>query len=117
MKDIKDNALWVILVPKYKHNSDTDWSTEEEWSVEYHQVWDAKIRKITQGLTIGKTTKGQWVSPNGELFFDCMIPVKITCTENEIKEIVNITLAHYSEEAIMYYKISDHVRIVNNLTE
>jgi len=30
----------------------------------FHQTWDAKVRKISGGLTIMKPAKGNWVSPH-----------------------------------------------------
>jgi hypothetical protein len=55
--------------------------------------------------------KGQWVSPDDELFVERMIPVRIACTRKEIDTIADITAAFYGQEAVMYYCISSEVCI------
>jgi len=69
------------------------------------------VRAITKGLTILKPVKGEWVSPVGELFAERMIPVRICCTEEEIEKVADMTAAYYGQIAILYYKISDFVKI------
>jgi hypothetical protein len=98
--------LWEILVP-CQRNDGTPIRTR------HHRVWDEQIRRITGGLTILRPAIGQWVSPDGELFHDRMIPVRIACTPNQLDEIIRRTLNHYpDQEAVMVYKISEDVRIV-----
>jgi hypothetical protein len=38
-----------------------------------------------------------------------MIPVRIIATRPQIDEIINFTLQHYSQEAVLCYRISDEV--------
>jgi hypothetical protein len=96
--------LWEILVPKQTN-------TGEEIPVEFHHVWDESVREISGGLTILKTAKGHWVNPDGELFVEPMIPVRIVCSKKQMKQIVDLTAAHYEQEAIMFYRISKKVKI------
>ena len=85
---------WEILVP-YKMGRKTV-------QVPYHQEWDEKVRQITGGLTIHKVAKGQWVSPStGKLHKELMIPVRIACSEEQIRQIAAITIEHYKQEAVM----------------
>ena len=77
----------------------------------YHRVWDSKVRAITGGLTILPPNKGQWVSPSGALFIERMIPVRIACSESQIKKIMDMTASYYKQKAVMVYKISEHVII------
>jgi hypothetical protein len=79
--------------------------------IPYHQLWDEKIKKITGGLTIHKSSKGYWKSPEGDLFIEKMIPVRIMCTTKQIFKISDITAEHYKQKAVMFYKISDEVMI------
>lgn len=79
----------------------------------HHRVWDERVRRVAGGLTIFKPARGQWVAPSGELFNERMIPVRIACTEAELTRIVEITLKHYDQLAVMVYKVSDDVRIVH----
>lgn len=56
-------------------------------------------------------SKGQWVSPSGEIFAERMIPVRIAADVAKIKQIADMTAAFYEQEAVMYYKVSDEVTI------
>lgn len=95
--------LYEILVPtvhndgKYIHSS-------------FHREWDSRVRKITGGLTVLQMpAKGQWVSTNGELFIERMIPVRIMATPEKMSDIVIMTATYYNQQAVMYYRISDEV--------
>ncbi len=89
--------LWEILVPvSYKG---------KELSVEFHQVWDAKVKAITGGLTIMKPTKkGYWKEHEEK-----MIPVRIAATREQMDEIGQMTKHYYSQESVMVYRISNEV--------
>lgn len=79
----------------------------------FHRVWDGKVRGISNGLTILSPAKGQWISPDGILFTERMIPVRIACTLSQIDEIAKLTAKYYNQDAVMYYRISDLVVIKN----
>lgn len=96
--------LWEILVPTIR-------SSGIPIRTRFHRVWDAKVRKISGGLTILTPVKGQWVSPIGQLFAERMIPVRISCTRDQINQIIDMTLKYYEQQAIFCYKISDEVII------
>jgi len=98
MKD----ELWEILVPA-SNNKDL------KFTFEHHKEWDAFVKKISGGVTIMKTAKGQWVSPDGKLYIDKVIPCRIICSEEEINKIVDFTLDHYKQEAVLAYRISKRV--------
>jgi hypothetical protein len=78
-----------------------------------HRVWDERVRSITGGLTIMPPVHGQWVSPDAELIFERMIPVRIACTREQIDEIAKMTAKFYEQLAIMFYCISNEVYIVD----
>lgn len=40
-----------------------------------------------------------------------MIPVRIACSREEIDKIIDITIKHYNQLAVMAYKVSDEVII------
>jgi len=101
-KKIMKTELWEILVPA-SNNKDL------KFTYEHHKEWDAFVKKATGGVTITKTAKGEWVSPTGKLYVDRMIPCRIMCTREQMLEIVDFTIDHYSQEAVMAYKISDDV--------
>jgi len=97
--------MWEVLVPTIHYESNNPIKTK------FHRIWDAKVRKITGGLTIMPVAKGQWISPVGRLFVERMFPARIMCNDNKIQEILKMTKEHYNQEAVMYYKISDVVKI------
>lgn len=98
-------TLWEILVPAHDNEQGT-------FSLKHHKRWDSYVRKLCGGVTILKSAKGQWISPNEELFHDKMIPVRILCEEDVIEEIIQFTLEHYEQKAVMAYEISARVKII-----
>lgn len=99
-KIMENKGMWEILVPT-KSNEGKPYRTR------FHKVWDAKVRAITNGLTILTPAKGQWISNDGDLYSERMIPVRIICTREEIEKIIDITMIYYNQLAILAYKISD----------
>jgi len=93
-------SMWEILVPTIKNDG-------EPFETQYHKIWDECVRKITNGLTIFSPAKGQWISPAGDLFFEKMIPTRILATREEIEKIVDMTLEHYNQKAVLAYKLGD----------
>lgn len=71
------------------------------------------MRNITGGLTIFHPVKGQWIAKCGTLFNERMIPVRIACDEQEMEDIANLTMKYYDQLAVMYYRVSDDVRIIH----
>lgn len=101
--------LWEILVPtKMERNGQL-----KPIKKRYHKVWDSKVRSISGGMTILTPTKGQWISPDGHLFEERMIPVRIVVhSKNEIEKIAEMTKTYYNQEAILVYKLSNDVLFV-----
>jgi len=125
-------CMWEILVPTEKRvktsrpnpahfnpmgdgptyeSALTKWSIQNSYSTRYHRVWDAEVRRITGGLTILTPAKGQWVSPDGELFSERMIPVRIVAARAEIDRIIDFTLEYYDQLAVLCAKVSEEVII------
>jgi hypothetical protein len=101
--------LWEVLVPA-SNNKDL------RFVYEHHKEWDAYVKKLTGGVTIMKVAKGEWVSPTGKLYVDRMIPCRIVCTEEQISDIIDFTIEHYKQEAVLAYRISTNV-ILRHKTE
>lgn len=94
-------ALWQIMVP-------CNYNTGKPVRTRHHKEWDKMVRKITGGLTILNPSRGQWVDPSdGSLYEDRVIPVNIIATSTEMDQIADITLRHYRQLAVMYFKLSD----------
>jgi len=100
-----EKYLWQIFVPFHDNNG-------RKYHITHHHEWDDHVRSIAGGLTIFKTSKGQWISDDEKLFVDRMIPVLIACTEPEIDNIIQFTMTHYDQLAIMCFKVSDCVKLV-----
>lgn len=100
-----NDSIWEILVPTMMNDNPV--------RTKHHKEWDKLVKKITGGLTITPPGKGYWVDPNGETVTERVIPVRIKCSENAMNEIADITARHYNQDAVMFYKISDDVRIIN----
>lgn len=98
--------LWEILVP-------CQWNNGHPVRTRHHKVWDARIRAISGGLTILSPAKGQWLSPDKELYQERMIPVRVACTHRQIELIMDITAQHYKQLAVMAYVVSETVMIKN----
>lgn len=99
-----DRRLWEILVPRCSNKG-------VEYPVDYHRQWDEKVRAIAGGITILKPAKGQWINPQGILSSEEMIPVRILCDESGIDKIIELTLEHYDQEAVLAYEISRNVKL------
>lgn len=100
-----DQKLWEILVPTVRNDG-------RPFRLRYHRVWDERVKTIAGGLTVVTPVRGTWVSPTSEVFKERMIPVRIMCTRDEIMEIARMSKIYYEQEAIMVYKVSDEVFIV-----
>lgn len=100
--------LYCLLVPTTRNKP---LGKNPYYTTRYHRVWDSKVRKITGGLTILVPSRGQWISPNGDLYEEKMIPVQLMCTKEQIEEIADMTAKYYQQLAIFYYKVSDEVVI------
>lgn len=98
-------SLYEILVPTIYGD------TKKPIRTAHHKNWDKEIIKLTGGLTILKPGKGTWVY-NNETYKERVIPVRIRCDKKNLDKIVQFTLAHYRQIAVMYYKITDECYIV-----
>ena len=96
--------MWIILVPHSDNKGN-------KFPIQHHWDWDTFVKSLTGGLTIHRVAKGEWISPDGNRFEDKMIPVHISCTEEEIEKIIRFTIKHYNQEAVTAYAISDYVII------
>ena len=94
--------LWEILVSASNKK-------DKKFTYNHHKEWDAFVKKTTGGVTIMKTAKGQWVSPTGKIYIDRIIPCRIVCTEEQISEIIDFTIEHYNQEAVLAYRVSTNV--------
>jgi len=113
---VHESNLTPLVASKYAASSakDARGCYPAPCSTRIHRVWDAKVRAITGGLTVLKPAKGYWVDPVSKtLFHDRTIPVRIACTRAQVNAIIKLTIAHYNQLAVMAYKLSDEVLIVN----
>lgn len=76
----------------------------------HHQEWDKYVRKFTGGLTVYQPAVGQWVHKD-QVYHERMIPVRIACTENQLRLIARFTMRHYKQLAVFAYVVSEKVFI------
>jgi len=76
----------------------------------HHKKWDQVIQGISGGLTILAPSKGRWTFDSKE-FHEKILPVRILCEEADIEKIIEFTISHYRQHAVMYYVISDQAHI------
>lgn len=102
--------LWEVLVPTVK-NPNAKSKKKRYYRTRYHKIWDAKVIAIAGGQSILTKIKGKWMSSKHEMFDEEMIPVRIACTRDQIRQIIRLVSQHYSQKAVMCYKISEEVII------
>lgn len=100
------SKMFEILVPTIRNDG-------KPFRTRYHRVWDKKVREISGGLTIFQPVKGQWISNEGQLFTERMIPVRIICDDIQIMEIIKFTMAYYDQLAILAYEVSSNVLLIH----
>lgn len=105
-----DIALYEIMVP-------CQWNNGKPVRTRHHKEWDKVVRKLTGGLTLYKPAIGQWVDKKTDILYnERVIPVRIACTENQIKQIATFTLVHYKQIQVMVYVVSEKVLFFKNDT-
>jgi len=81
-----------------------------DFSLGHHKEWDRKVRAIANGLTIYKPARGTWLSPvTMQYHEEYMIPVKIIATKEQMEQILDITVEHYKQEAVIAFKLSEDI--------
>ena len=114
-------VLYEILVPTIYGD------TLKPIRTRHHKEWDKYIQSITGGLTILSSARCKWTHEGVE-YPEKVIPVRVMVEEREslaphqfvgmevttidrsqIEKIIQFTLSHYRQKAVMYYMISNHV--------
>ncbi len=94
-------VMWEILVPASNR--------KDKFSYDHHKAWDAFVNQFSNGMTVLRGAKGEWQAPDGTICNDRMIPIRIICTEEEIRKIIRFTIEHYNQEAVLAYQLSDNI--------
>lgn len=96
--------LYEILIP-------TKYNDSKILSSEFHRSWNNYVLDVAGGLTVLPICDGQWINPEGKLFVDRIIPVRIMTTPEKMESIVNMSAKYYEQQCIMYYVVSNAVKI------
>lgn len=97
------NSMWEILVPKC-------WPNGKDIPYLYHKVWDNEVSKLAGGLSVFRSINGVWVDKeNGQVVSEKMIPVKIMCDQDTMRDIAQWTAGYYRQKSVLYYKVTDEV--------
>ena len=102
MTAIEIPKLWEILLPVNSNEG-------VHYSLKHYKKWNKKAKKISKGITILRSAKGSWESPEGSVFEEEMIPVRIRCTTEEIKTLSEYTLKHYKQQTVWAYEVSSNI--------
>lgn len=105
---MESRNLYEILVPTVHR------LTNKPITTRYHKVWDKKVYEITGGMTIMPPSKGRWISNQGDLYEERVIPVRIACTRSQMDAIMAMTMVYYDQLAVMAYKISEEVLYIES---
>jgi len=99
---LPQTELWEILVPTLMGDNPV--------RVRHHRNWDAYVRGLAGGLTLLTPAKGQWVChETATTIEERVIPVRVSCTRKQLDLIIDFTLRHYRQEAVMAYRLSQEV--------
>jgi hypothetical protein len=113
-------VLYEILVPTIYGD------TLKPIRTRHHKEWDKYVMKITGGMTILTPGHGKWLHEGVE-YPEKVIPVRVMVEEStyerwlagerqfdhsQIDTIIQFTLSHYRQKAVMYYLISNQVQVV-----
>ncbi|MFI9629254.1 hypothetical protein [Streptomyces sp. NPDC052042] len=95
VEDTASTPLWEILVPTVSNSG-------RPFTVRHHRQWDALVTRIAGGLTLVQPVRGTWENPaTGETYTERNIPVRITCTREQIVEICKETARFYDQIAVL----------------
>lgn len=97
--------MWEIMVPAYDNNG-------RVYNIEHHHVWDKFVMSRVGGLSILHKQRGKW-SSDGMEYLDRMIPVRIACYREQLKEIMFFTAKHYQQKAVLVSLVYDEVIIMD----
>lgn len=77
-------------------------------------MWDAKVRKISGGLTICTPVVGQWEDEDDDykLYKERMIPVEVACTQSQFMDILTMTKVYYDQIKVYGFKLSSESWII-----
>ena len=111
---VKVNEVWEILVPTSMIVQTPNGLVSKHVNLRHHKVFDNYVKKVTGGLTIMKPSKGIWISEETNTEYqERMIPVRIACSEDQIKQIAIFCLAHYNQEAMFMMQVSSKSFIIS----
>ena len=67
------------------------------------------MRDLSKKMKSAFSLRRTIVAPDGELFTERMIPVRVAATRAQIEEIIDFTLVYYDQLAVMAYRVGDEV--------
>jgi hypothetical protein len=98
---LDNKELWEIFVPTVRNNG-------KPIHTRFHRVWDKKVEGISGGMTIYHPAHGRWIH-GAQRYAERMIPVRIMCTEEQMKQIAEFTVGYYDQIEVLAYRISDKI--------
>ena len=68
---------------------------------------------LVGGMTIFASGRGRWKDSSGKECTEKIIPVRIMCSKKQMEKIVKFTMLHYRQQAVMFYEVTEKVKIVS----
>lgn len=95
--------MWEILVPTNMKNGLKIGKTR-------HKDFDAFVREKSDGLTILRSGRGEWVDKDANnVVRENMIPVRFIGSRGDAKSIAKFARTHYKQHTILCYAISSEI--------
>ena len=103
-------VLWEILIPMADNSG-------EEFAQDHHDAFLKQVADMAGGYTVGGVVTGAWRNPVGHMQIERMIPLRMALPVNttlganvRLARLCNLTREHYSQQAVMAYRLSETVR-------
>ncbi len=71
----------------------------------HHGTFIRKVLTVAGGYSWLPEIDGAWVNSHCEVVKEKMIPIRVACTDENIKEIASFAKQHYEQEAIFVLEI------------
>lgn len=90
-----------VILKTCENNFDRGWI----FTTKHHRIFYKFILNLSKGYSVLNELEGVWQNEKGTIYQEKMIPVRIACTDEQIKEIAEFAKAHYEQEAIFVLEL------------
>lgn len=90
-----------VILKTCENNFDRGWL----FTAKHHRIFYKFILNLSKGYSVLSELEGVWQNEKGTIYQEKMIPVRIACTDEQIKEIAEFAKTHYEQEAIFVLEL------------